>query len=320
MTAIHAVQAVHAERVQPGHRDLVGESPLWHPAERALYWVDIGAHAIRKLVPEATGGKRLQSWTLPGRVSALALHADGALVAAIEDRVVHALLSDNLSDDAPATLETIASVAHARPGMRFNDGRCDRAGRFWIGSMVADMGENANAGVLYQLTAHELAPTGIAGLYTNNGLAFDPDGRGVWWSDSHPLSQCIWHAPLDEDGTVGERRLVVDMHDLPGRPDGAAIDIDGGYWVCANDAGRVLRFTPDGRLDRTLELPVSKPSMCSFGGDRLDVLFVTSIQPARPHGDDIALGGEVFALRPGTQGVAETPFRGVAASAAARCD
>ncbi|MDP9125808.1 MAG: SMP-30/gluconolactonase/LRE family protein, partial [Pseudomonadota bacterium] len=95
----------------------------------------------------------------------------------------------------------------------------------------------------------------------------------------------------------------------PGRPDGAAIDVDGGYWICANDGGRVVRFTPDGRIDRELVVPVSKPSMCSFGGDALDTLFVTSIQPAQPQGDDIELAGEVFALRPGTQGLAETPFR-----------
>ncbi len=99
------------------------------------------------------------------------------------------------------------------------------------------------------------------------------------------------------------------MHDQPGRPDGAAMDVDGGYWICANDGGRVLRLTPDGRVDRILDVPVSKPSMCSFGGDALDTLYVTSIQPANPQGDDLLLAGEVFALRPGTQGLAETPFR-----------
>ena len=138
---------------------------------------------------------------------------------------------------------------------------------------------------------------------------FDADGRGIWWSDSHPLSQCVWHAPLADDGTVGKRRLVIDMHDLPGRPDGAAIDVDGGYWICANDGGRIVRLTPDGRVDRSIAVPVSKPSMCSFGGAALDTLFVTSIQPPNPQGDDIELAGEVFALRPGTQGLAETPFR-----------
>jgi sugar lactone lactonase YvrE len=295
------MSASRAERVRPGHRDQVGESPLWDPAARALWWVDIEARAIRRL---RTADGALQSWTLPERVACLALHADGGLVAALETCIVHA----TLHADGRAELASLASARHAREGMRFNDGRCDRAGRFWAGSMVRDMGANAAAGRIARLDPHGLHDTGIGSLYTPNGLAFDPDGRGVWWSDSHPLSQCIWHAPLAADGTPGERRLVLDLHDRPGRPDGAAVDVDGGYWICANDGGRVLRLTPDGRVDRELAVPVSKPSMCSFGGDALDTLFVTTIQPANPQGDDLELAGELFALRPGTQGLAETPF------------
>jgi sugar lactone lactonase YvrE len=294
------VTVSHAERVLPGHRDRVGESPLWEPALRALWWVDIESRAIRRLA-----GGALHSWTLPERVACLALHEDGGLVAGLETRIAHA----SLRVDGQAELATLAPARHERDDMRFNDGRCDRAGRFWVGSMVRDMGANVAAGRLYRLDAHGFPAVNVDNLYTPNGLAFDPDGRGIWWSDSHPLSQRIWHAPLSDDGTVGKRRLVVDMQALPGRPDGAAIDVDGGYWICANDGGRVLRFTPDGRLDRELALPVSKPSMCSFGGDALDTLFVTTIQPAHPQGDDVALAGEVFALRPGTQGLPETPFR-----------
>jgi len=289
------------ERVLPGQRDLVGESPLWSPAENALYWVDIEARAIRRLVLADT---RLQSWTLHERVAALALHADGGLVAALETTIVHA----TLDDDGDAHLTPLAPATHDRDSMRFNDGRCDRAGRFWIGSMVRDMAANVAAGRIDRLDADGLHRTALAGFWTPNGLAFDPDGRGVWWSDSHPLSQCVWHAPLHDDGSIGERTLVVDMHDQPGRPDGAAVDIDGGYWICANDGARVLRFTPAGALDRSIALPVSKPSMCSFGGADLATLFVTSIQPARPEGDDVQLAGELFALRPGTQGIAETPW------------
>lgn len=293
--------SVRVDRVLPGHRDRVGESPLWDAAQRALWWVDIEACVIRRL---GLGESALQSWTLPERVACVALHADGGLVAALETRIVHAVPGD----DGATQLTTLAPARHERTAMRFNDGRCDRAGRFWVGSMVRDMGANVAAGCMYRLDVHGLAAAHIDKLYTPNGLAFDPDGRGLWWSDSHPLSQCIWHAALADDGTVGKRRLVVDMHDMAGRPDGAAMDVDGGYWICANDGGRILRFLPDGRLDRSLAVPVSKPSMCSFGGDALDTLFVTSIQPANPQGDDVELAGELFALRPGTQGLAETPF------------
>ena len=290
-----------AERACPGHRDRVGESPLWDPVRQALWWVDIESRAIRRL---ESSGSRVRSWTLPERVAAIALHASGGLVAALETAIVHAMPAA----DGRCAISTLACARHAREGMRFNDGRCDRAGRFWVGSMVRDMGANIDAGRIWRLDASGLHAAGIDGLYTPNGLAFDADGRGAWWSDSHPLSQRIWHAPLYADGSLGEPRVVADMREMPGRPDGAAIDIDGGYWICANDGGRVLRFTPDGRLDRSLELPVSKPSMCSFGGPRLDVLYVTTIRPAQPVGDDVELAGELFALRPGTQGLAETPF------------
>ncbi|MDC6636345.1 SMP-30/gluconolactonase/LRE family protein, partial [Leclercia adecarboxylata] len=118
----------------------------------------------------------------------------------------------------------------------------------------------------------------------------------------------IWAFDYDPDsGTPTGRRLFVDMLDHPGRPDGAAVDADGCYWICGNDAGLIHRFTPDGRLDRSLAVPVKKPTMCAFGGSRLDTLYVTSI---RPGGDlsDQPLAGGVFALNPGVTGLEEPAF------------
>jgi sugar lactone lactonase YvrE len=144
-----------------------------------------------------------------------------------------------------------------------------------------------------------------------NGLAFSPDGRTMYLSDSHPTVQAVWAFDYDTaSGIPGNRRLFVDMKPLPGRPDGAAMDTDGCYWICGNDAGLVHRFTPDGRLDRSLEVPVKKPAMCAFGGAGLDTLFVTSIRPGGIDLSDQPLAGGVFALRPGSgiAGVPETAF------------
>ena len=133
----------------------------------------------------------------------------------------------------------------------------------------------------------------------------------MYLSDSHPKSQCIWAFDYDTDtGTPSNRRLFVDMTPLPGRPDGAAVDEDGCYWICANDAGLLHRFTPQGKLDRSLELPVKKPAMCTFGGPNLDTLYVTSIRPGGVDLTDQPLAGGVFALRPGVRGLAETPCVG----------
>jgi sugar lactone lactonase YvrE len=193
--------------------------------------------------------------------------------------------------------------------MRFNDGRCDRQGRFWAGTMCLDMAAATRAGALYRFAKGQRElPAQLGGFIVPNGLAFSPEGTTMYVSDSHPSVQTIWAFDYDPDGgTPSNRRVFVNMHHLPGRPDGAAIDVDGGYWICGNDAGLVHRFRPDGRLDRSLAVPVKKPAMCAFGGPRLDTLYVTSI---RPGGDlsDQPLAGGVFALRPGTQGLAEPAF------------
>ncbi|MGA0584526.1 MAG: SMP-30/gluconolactonase/LRE family protein, partial [Castellaniella sp.] len=130
--------------------------------------------------------------------------------------------------------------------------------------------------------------------------------RTLYLSDSHPDRQRVWAFDYDpDDGVPSGRRVFIEK--LPGgRPDGAAIDAEGCYWICGNDAGLVHRYTPDGRLDRSLSVPVAKPSMCAFGGRDLDTLFVTSIRPAGA--GPLALDGALFALRPGVRGIEEPVF------------
>lgn len=132
----------------------------------------------------------------------------------------------------------------------------------------------------------------------------------MYLSDSHPKARVIWVYDFDAGtGMPRDRRVFVDMAQHPGRPDGAAMDADGCYWTCANDAGQVLRFTPEGRLDRAFALPVKKPTMCAFGGARLDTLYVTSIRPQSAQDlEQQPLAGAVFALHPGVQGLPEPEF------------
>jgi sugar lactone lactonase YvrE len=212
--------------------------------------------------------------------------------------------------DGSLDSEPLAHVDHARADMRLNDGRCDRQGRFWAGSMVLNMGANAANGSLYRYSAGQTGPleARLGGFIVPNGLGFSPDGRTLYLSDSHPLVRQIWAFDYDIDtGTPTNRRLFVDMNQYEGRPDGAAVDAEGCYWICANDAGLIHRFTPDGRLDRSLAVPVKKPTMCAFGGSRLDTLFVTSIRPGDDQ-DPQSLAGGVFALNPGVQGLPEPLF------------
>jgi sugar lactone lactonase YvrE len=280
-----------------------GESPVWSATEQALYWVDIPGRALHRWSPQE--GHRL--WTGEQMLACVAPHAGrpGEWVAGMET----GLFTVQPMDDGRLVASTLAEVPHARPGMRFNDGRCDRQGRFWAGTMLLDMAAAARVGRVYRCDGPSAQPLAMLDdLIVPNGLAFSPDGRTMYLSDSHPSVQTVWAFDYDTDtGTPTQRRVFVDMHDLPGRPDGAAIDVDGCYWICGNDAGLVHRFTPDGRLDQSLAVPVKKPAMCAFGGAAMDTLFVTSI---RPGGDlsDQPLAGGVFALRPGTQGLPEPGF------------
>ena len=287
-------------------RNAVGESPVWVPEESALYWVDIPAGGLQRWSAD-TG--RVDTWKTPEMLACIARHADGGWVAGMESGFFRL----HPRNDGSLDSEPLAHVDHARADMRLNDGRCDRQGRFWAGSMVLNMGANAADGRLYRYSAGQRGPldSRLSGFIVPNGLGFSPDGRTMYLSDSHPSVQAIWAFDYDpDDGVPHNRRLFVDMLRHPGRPDGAAVDEDGGYWICANDAGLVHRFTPDGRLDRSLAVPVKKPAMCAFGGPGLDTLFVTSIRPQGVNLADQPLAGGVFALRPGVRGLEEPVFRG----------
>ncbi|WP_296254389.1 MULTISPECIES: SMP-30/gluconolactonase/LRE family protein [unclassified Pseudomonas] len=284
-------------------RNATGECPVWNVREQALYWVDIPARTLNSL---SLTDHRVRSWEAPQMLACIASCGDGSWLAGMENGLFHV----RPAPDGTLTSHLLIDVAHARVNMRFNDGRCDRQGRFWAGTMFMDMAEASSVGALYRYTAdqHEPLTAYVSDMIVPNGLAFSPDGDIMYLSDSHPLVQKIWAFDYDvATGTPHHRRLFVDMQQFPGRPDGAAVDADGCYWICGNDEGLIHRFTPAGKLDRSLKVPVRKPSMCAFGGRDLDTLFVTSIRP----GGDLSnqpLAGGVFALRPGITGLEEPIF------------
>jgi sugar lactone lactonase YvrE len=292
---------VAAATVLSTSRDRVGESPVWSVAEQALYWVDIEGRSIRRF---DWASQKQQAWTLPERVGCIALSTRNTVIAAMESGVFEVTLAQT------PVLNLLASVQHATSNMRFNDGRCDASGRLWVGSMQMDMSLAATDGALYCLDENGLSAPKLPGLITPNGSAFSPDGQRMYLSDSHPSRQTIWTFDFDvASATLSKQQPWVDMKPLPGRPDGAAVDADGCYWICGNDAGLVHCFSPAGTLLRSLAVPVSKPAMCAFGGPQLEHLFVTSIIPGKPaDGFDASLDGAVFVLQPGVRGLAEPLF------------
>ena len=278
----------------------VGESPVWHAGEQAWYWTDIPARTVWRL--DAASG-RAASWATPEMVACMAPCAAGGLVAGMESGIFRLVLQ--AGGEVVAKRLAAPPAAELTAGMRFNDGRCDRQGRFWSGTMFMDMAAARADGRLYRYDEQGLSQPLVDGLLTQNGLAWSPDGRTMYLSDSHPQRQLVWAFDYDTDeGVPSNRRLFVDMNQHPGRPDGATVDADGCYWTAANDAGLLLRFTPDGILDRRIALPMAKPSMPCFGGANLDTLLVTSINP----GVEDGWAGDTVLLHPGVQGLPETPF------------
>ncbi|MFZ6673157.1 SMP-30/gluconolactonase/LRE family protein [Undibacterium sp. Xuan67W] len=288
---------------------IVGESPVWDATQAALYWVDIPAKSIGRWDSKS---KTLRHWQVDQMVGCISLKQSGGLIAGMETGLFSIELAegDEPNASAVATQHLLASPANMPAGTRFNDGRCDRQGRFWSGTMFLDMAAARAEGCLYRYTADKgISEAFVSDLIVQNGLCWSPDGRTMYLSDSHASSQRIWAFDYDiDEGIPSNRRVFVDMNNYPGRPDGAAMDTDGCYWICGNDASCILRFTPEGKLDRKIDLPMTKPSMCAFGGDNMDTLYVTSISAGKPAGDDLA--GAIVAAHTGVQGMPEVAFSG----------
>jgi sugar lactone lactonase YvrE len=277
-------------------RAIIGESPLWVPPEAALYWADIKAPALHRFDPESGDCK---SWTLAEDIGAFALDGDGRALVALRSGLYWLDL---------ATGETaLAAQAPFDPALiRFNEGACDSAGRFWVGTMtdpVADQ-ESERKGLLHSFTAGEgLVPVADVAFITN-GMAWDADEKSFYLS--HSLERRIYKFAYDAAaGRLGARQAFAELDQAtPGIPDGAAVDASGHYWCAIHGGGRLHRYAPDGSLAEVVEMPVSQPTMCCFAGPQLADLYVTS---AREKLDAAALkreprAGGLFRLRPPVPG------------------
>lgn len=273
---------------------LVGESPFWHPGERALYWCDIAGRAIHRWRP-ADGAHRRWDW--PAEPGCIAPLAGGGLIAAMRDGLWR------IDTDA-GTRERLAAPPYDPARERFNDGKADPRGRFWVGTIFEP--KTAPRAALYRYAYGRLDR--IAGDITNsNGLAWSPDGRTMYWADTQAHLMRAFDFDLD-DGSLSRPRVflrfptrcdLTNPADYGGRPDGAAVDADGNYWVAMYEGQRLMRVAPDGAVIDRIVLPVRCPTMPCFGGDDLRTLFVTTARANRGVEELAAqpLAGRVLACR-----------------------
>ncbi|MFT3719210.1 SMP-30/gluconolactonase/LRE family protein [Pseudorhodoferax sp.] len=276
-------------------RDILGESPLWDERAGCLWWVDIRQPAIRRL-DHASGA--VDTWPLPDLVGSIALVEDGRLLVALPRQLA-------LFDPRDGSLAPFVEPPPMPAEHRFNDGRCDREGRFWVGSMHNRT--RAPEGVLYCLDGPVLRAE-RSGVCIPNSLAFSPDGATMYFADSLRYTLFAYdYAPAT--GHPGAERVLA-ATTPPGFPDGSAVDAQGFLWNAEFNAWRVVRYAPDGRIDRIVPLPVQRPTCCAFGGPGLDVLYVTTasqqMTPAQLQAQPLA--GALLALDAGVRGLPEPRF------------
>jgi len=274
----------------------LGEGPVWVAREQALYWVDIKVPLIWRWL--WSSGKTDQ-WRPPWRIGAIAPRAGGGFVAATEAGFAWVDLEQG-------RFELIGNPEADLPGNRFNDGKVDRSGCFWAGTM--DDAEEAATGALYRLDPTLTWQCIDRGYRVTNGPTFSPDGTILYHTDS--ALRTVYRFPVMAGDALGAREAFLRFDEGEGFPDGMTTDAQGCLWIAFWDGGCVRRFSPDGAPLQCLELPVQRPTSCTFGGPDLDHLFVTS---ARVGLDEALLAkqplaGSLFVVQPGVRGLEQPLF------------
>ena len=277
---------------------LLGESPFWHPDEAALYWCDIPGKQLHRWVPAADSADGVHTaWAVASEPACCAPLPGGDLMLACRDGLWR-------FSPASGRRERIVAAPYDTATERFNDGKADPQGRFWVGT-IYEPRQPPNA-ALYRWAGAQLACM-ARGITVSNGLAFSPDGRTLYRSDtaSHRVFACDFDG---QDGSLSRERVFAqfppkvagqDLAGYGGRPDGAAVDVEGAYWCAMFEGQRLLRFSPAGELLAELLLPVRCPTMPCFGGPDLRTLYLTTARLNRP-ADELAaqpLAGCVLTLR-----------------------
>lgn len=274
----------------------IGEGPLWVAREQALYWVDVGLEP-KTLHRYSPADGATTTWKLPQRASGLRERADGGLL-------IHFQRGLAVTDPSPDRLKMLPLWGIDFSIQRFNDSAVDPAGRLWIGSYERTL--KRPLGELYRIDGSLIAATIDRGFEISNGIAFSPDGRTLYHTDTHPDGR-IYAWEFDAaTGEVANRRVLIDFAGRRGHPDGCTIDADGMLWVAELGASQLVRIDPTGRVEREVPLPISRPTSVAFGGPDLRTLYVTSMtfmlddaaRAREPH------AGRLLAFEPGVQGIA----------------
>ena len=280
-------------------QNLLGETPLWCPRTRSVWWLDIEQPKLQAFHPE-TGDYRVFPFETDF-LGSLALRQSGGLILAL-NLALHAF------DPETGRLDHLCDVETGAQN-RLNDGRCDAQGRFWVGTM--DVGLSEPRGALYSVAADHSVRRHAQDIIVSNTIAVSPDQRTLYVSDTRRF--VTWAYDLDSaSGTLSRRRVFVDFSATRDRPDGACIDAEGHVWIAMFSGSRIARYRPDGTLDRVIGLPVTNPTCLCFGGDDLATLYISTARKFLSAEQLAAepLAGALLAIESGVRGLPESMFAG----------
>ena len=279
--------------------DMLGEMPIWSERDQLLYWIDVRAPALHSYDPSRA---KVHTYDLSEVVGSFFERQSGGLMLAMKSGLY---FYDTNTENSDLWLNLEPKL----PNNRLNDGKCDRQGRFWVGSM--NDGDRLPTGSLFCIEQGGEHRILFDGITIPNSLAFSPDGRLMYFTDTPKKMIMVYDFDTDV-GIPRNPRIFRDMRDHHGRPDGSTVDADGCLWNAEVAASRVVRYTPKGEIDRIINLPVSVVTSCAFGGPRLDTLYITTARQGLTleQLEKQPLAGSLFAINTGAIGVPETLFAG----------
>lgn len=288
----------------------LGEGPCWDAKDQVLYWTDVPSRRLHRWGQEFGH----DSWEVPEMMTAIATRQSGGLLVAELHRLV-------FFDPDTGEIEPFAAPEAGKPSNRSNDGKCDRQGRFWYGTMLNNLAEDGSPidiaeskGALYRVMPDGASKQMATGIGISNTFAWSPDDKAFYFADTFTGIGVYDFDPAR--GEIANRRDFAmqtrDELSALGHPDGSTIDADGFLWNCRWDGGCVIRFAPDGSIDRVVEMPCRRVTSAIFGGPNLDTLYITTARYGLEEEDlaDQPLAGAVFAYDPGVKGLPDGVFAG----------
>ncbi|MEO6829254.1 MAG: SMP-30/gluconolactonase/LRE family protein [Acidobacteriaceae bacterium] len=298
---VHIISGDAIECVLP-YAAIVGESPVWHPGQQRLYWIDIQGKQIHRFDPAS---RENESFPLPEIVTCIQLRSSGGLVLTLKKNFA-------FFDPESQHLDRLQGVEGDLPDNRFNDGKCDPQGRFWAGTMNAKHWDKPS-GSLYRMERNLKLKKMQSQVICSNGSGWSPDGHTMYYTESFRYG--IFAYNFDPaTGNIENRRLFAEIDSearkAGGFPDGMTVDAEGFVWSNQVGVGKIVRYDPAGKIERIIDLPVPRATDCTFGGSNLETLYITSARETMTLAElkEAPLSGSLFAIETGIKGQPSTPF------------